>query len=52
MKLIFRDETVILRIGGKLVRMAAGVDVDIEFPEIDRDEWLSAEIERIEKGGS
>lgn len=51
MKLVFRDETAILRIGGKLVKMEAGADVEVEFPRIDRLKWLRAELRRVMKGG-
>lgn len=51
MKLIWKNETVILRINGKAVKMEAGADVELEFPGIDRADWLAAEAERVMKGG-
>lgn len=51
MKLIWKNETVILRIGGKLVKMEAGADVEVEFPKISRLRWLRAELRRVMKGG-
>lgn len=51
MRLIFKDETVYIRVNGKLIRIPAGADVEIEFKGIDRLKWLRAELRRVMKGG-
>lgn len=49
MKLIWKNETVILRINGKAVNMEAGADVELEFPHRDQREWLEAELKRVKR---
>lgn len=52
MKLCFRNETFTLRVDGKIVKLYAGADIEIEFTDIpDRRQWLVDELERVEKGG-
>lgn len=47
MILKFKDETVYLRINGKLVRLEAGADVELEFPKISQKEWIVKEAGRL-----
>lgn len=51
MILKFKGETFYLRVNGKLIRLEAGADVEIEFKGIDRLKWLRAELRRVMKGG-